>query len=61
MEEVVMMIMMHFMILVLAEYASALCITQVRTVHNLALQVNAWLMEMLNRSSRVWCRGLLRM
>lgn len=56
-----MMFMMHFMILVLAEYASHPLITRVRIVHNSPLQGSAWLMEMLNRSLPVRCCGLLCM
>lgn len=60
-EELIIIFMMKFMVLVLAEYASHPRISQVRTVHNSTLQENAWLMEMLHRSSPVRCCGLLRM
>lgn len=53
------MSMMQFIVLVMAEYASTRCIPKVRFVHNLSLQDNAWLMEMFNRSFPVRCRCLL--
>lgn len=53
--------MMQFIVKVLVEYESRRLTCRIRFVHNSSLQENAWLLEMLHKSSSVRFRGLLRM
>lgn len=60
-KKLILSFMMQFIVLVLVEYESRRPPRGIRSTHNSSLQGNAWLLEMLHRSSPVRCRGLLRM
>lgn len=60
-EDWIMSFMMEFTVRVMVEYVLRSCFHDIQIVHNLSLQGNTLLMEMLHNSSPVRCRGLLQM
>lgn len=50
--------MLEFIVWVMEEYAASRRLHQLRFVHNFSVQENAWLIEMLIRSSPIRFHGL---